>query len=67
MKSLRLDFTADEVLRLERAAKRSDAASLSELAKRAVIQFVEFHERVQHGHFPPERHPSAHHRPGRIR
>ena len=62
MQTLRLEFTPQEARRLERAAVKSDAGSLSELAKRAILQYLAFDERQNQGHFPPPA-PSAHRRP----
>ncbi len=59
MKSLQIEFTPAETRRLESIARRDGAASLSQLVKRAAMEYVRFAEKQRRGHFPPEVHPSA--------
>ena len=59
MKSLQIEFTSAEARRLESIARRDGATSLSQLVKRAAMEYVRFAEKQRRGHFPPEDHPSA--------
>ena len=57
MKELRLQFTDEEAERIERVAKASQAKSLSEFARRAVLDRVIDQEPAANGHYPKRPYP----------
>ena len=59
MKELRLQFSAAQADRLEAAAKRDGAESLSAFVKRAAMESARFTERRHNGHYPDSAPPSA--------
>ncbi len=59
MKSVQIEFTPAEARRLESIARRDRARSLSQLVKRAAMEYVRFAEKERRGHFPDEKPPSA--------
>ena len=52
MRSLQIEFTPAEARRLESIARRDGATSLSQLVKRAAMEYVRFAEKQRRGHFP---------------